>query len=114
MKTLVNEVELLESNNREVVLTSHRIRQDSRDGGIKHLKSIMLESITGCEFKKVTALLSLAVPFLLYRIQKQVVLLLWEQSVLLSWFLFRVSVVIENPGQLRKMYLLQMLLPMHI
>jgi len=52
MKLLTNEVELLESNTREVVLTSHRIRQDSSDGGIKHLKSIMLESVTSCEFKK--------------------------------------------------------------
>jgi hypothetical protein len=52
MKTFTNEAKLLESNNGEIVLTSHRIRHNSSNGGIKHLKSIMLENITSCEFKK--------------------------------------------------------------
>jgi hypothetical protein len=52
MKMLENETKLMEGDNKQIILTSHRIRQEYRIFGKLRLKSIMLEHITSCEYDK--------------------------------------------------------------
>lgn len=50
-----NESTLMESLDKQVVLTSHRIRQECKLWGEFHLKSIMLEDITSCEYTRTSS-----------------------------------------------------------
>jgi hypothetical protein len=47
-----SETNLLESDNKEIILTTHRIRQEIKTMGNLKIKSIMLEEISGCEYDK--------------------------------------------------------------
>lgn len=52
MKLIINEVKILESDDKSVVLTSHRIRQENKQWGKMQIKSLMLEHITSCEYDR--------------------------------------------------------------
>ncbi len=46
-----NELPLLESDDKSIVLTTHRIRQQDKQWGKLHIKSIMLQHVSSCEYK---------------------------------------------------------------
>jgi hypothetical protein len=52
MKLINNEVNILESDDKTVVLTSHRIRQENKQWGKMQIKSVMLEHVTSCEYDR--------------------------------------------------------------
>lgn len=52
MKLINNEVNILVSDDRSIVLTSHRIRQENKQWGKMQIKSIMLQDVTSCEYDK--------------------------------------------------------------
>lgn len=52
MKLIDNETKLLESDDKSVTLTSHRIRQENKQWGKMQIKSIMLEHVTSCEYDR--------------------------------------------------------------
>jgi len=52
MKYMQNELPLLESDDKSIVLTTHRIRQQDKQWGKLHMKSIMLQHVSSCEYKR--------------------------------------------------------------
>jgi len=52
MKLMDKESLLLESDDKQIFLTSHRIRQESKQWGKLKIKSIMLEHVSSCEYVK--------------------------------------------------------------
>jgi len=52
MKTITNENSILESNDKEITLTSHRIRQEKKRFGKLEITSIMLEEVCSCEYNR--------------------------------------------------------------
>ncbi|MBN2285941.1 MAG: hypothetical protein JXI43_05795 [Tissierellales bacterium] len=51
MKMLENEKIILESDTKEFILTTCRVRQEIKTGGNKQLKSILLEELDSCSIK---------------------------------------------------------------
>jgi hypothetical protein len=52
MKMISNETVLMETTDKEIVLTSHRIRQENKQWGKLQIRSIMLENVTSCEYNR--------------------------------------------------------------
>lgn len=52
MKLLGNEVSIMESDDKSIILTSHRIRQVNKQWGKMQIKSIMLEHVSSCEYDR--------------------------------------------------------------
>jgi hypothetical protein len=52
MKLINNEIKILESDDKSVTLTSHRIRQENKQWGKMQIKSIMLDHVTSCEYDR--------------------------------------------------------------
>jgi hypothetical protein len=52
MKLIDNETKILESDDKSIILTSHRIRQESKQWGKMQIKSIMLEHVSSCEYDR--------------------------------------------------------------
>ena len=67
MELLSDEQILLTSNDNSTILTTHRVRYQTKIGGKTSFSSIMLEMLSSCEFTQKTnpALLWLSVVFLL-------------------------------------------------
>lgn len=52
MKLINSEVNIMESDDKSITLTSHRIRQENRQWGKMQIKSIMLEHVSSCEYNR--------------------------------------------------------------
>lgn len=52
MNLISNEEILMYGDNKQITLTTHRIRQENTEWGKLHLSSIMLEHITSCEYSR--------------------------------------------------------------
>lgn len=52
MELLKNEEVLMDGDNKQIVLTTHRIRQENKSFGQINIVSIMLEDVTSCEYVK--------------------------------------------------------------
>jgi hypothetical protein len=48
----MNETILMRSDDHSVTLTSHKIRQESKEWGKLQIKSIMLEHVSSCEYNR--------------------------------------------------------------
>lgn len=63
MKLIDNEVRILVSDDKTIVLTSKRIRQENKQWGKLQIKSIMLEHVTSCEYDRKSNPIFLVVGF---------------------------------------------------
>lgn len=65
MKLIDNEVNILVSDDKTIVLSSKRIRQENKQWGKLQIKSITLEHVTSCEYDRKSNPICLVVEFVL-------------------------------------------------
>lgn len=66
MNLMIDEKILMDGDNKQITLTTHRIRQENKKWGKLDLISIMLEQVTSCQYSKKSKPIFLIIGFLLF------------------------------------------------
>lgn len=66
MNLMIDEKILMDGDNKQITLTTHRVRQENKKWGKLDLISIMLEQVTSCQYSKKSKPIFLIIGFLLF------------------------------------------------